>query len=76
MPIAKSDLEKILRNNFPEAKIEVVDLAGDNDHYSVNIVDKVFAGKTRIQQHMLVNQALKDYLGGVLHAMQLKTSAN
>ncbi len=76
MPIAKEKLEKILAEKFPEAQIEVIDLAGDDNHYSVKIVDKIFAGKTRIEQHKMVNQALKHILGDVLHAMQLKTSAN
>jgi len=75
MPIAKSDLEKLLRDNFPEAQIEVVALVDDNNHYSVKITDKIFAGKSRVQQHKMVNNALKDILGDVLHAMQLKTSA-
>jgi stress-induced morphogen len=76
MPIAKDKLEKILTEKFPEAKIEVIDLVGDENHYSVAIVDKIFAGKTRIEQHKMVNTALKEILGDVLHAMQLKTSAS
>ncbi len=74
MPIAKDKLEKILAEKFPDAKIEVIDLAGDDNHYSVKIVDKIFAGKSRIDQHKMVNIALKEILGGALHAMQLKTS--
>ncbi len=77
MPIAKQDLEKILQENFPEAQIEVIALVDDNNHYSVKITDKIFAGKTRVEQHKIVNAALKDLLlGDILHAMQLKTSAN
>jgi stress-induced morphogen len=74
MAIPKDQLEKILAENFPQAKIEVVALVDDNDHYSVKITDKIFAGKTRIEQHKMVNIALKEILGDVLHAMQLKTS--
>lgn len=76
MPIAQSKLEELLREKFPQAQIEVTDLAGDDNHYSVKIIDKIFAGKTRIEQHKMVNNALKDILGDTLHAMQLKTSAN
>lgn len=75
MPIAQKELEKILHQNFPQAQIEVVALVADDNHYSVKIIDKIFAGKTRIEQHKLVNNALKEILGDVLHAMQLKTSA-
>lgn len=74
MPIAKKNLEKILAENFPSAKIEVTALVDDDNHYSVKIIDKIFAGKTRVEQHKLVNNALKEILGDVLHAMQLKTS--
>ena len=74
MPIAQAKLEKLLRENFPEAQIKVVALVADDNHYSVDIADKIFAGKTRVQQHKIVNTALKDILGDVLHAMQLKTS--
>jgi stress-induced morphogen len=74
MPIKQSELQKILTQNFPEAKIEIIDLAGDDNHYSVIIADKIFTGKNRIEQHRLVNKALNSYLdSGVLHAMQLKT---
>ncbi len=75
MPIVKNKLEELLKEKFPNAKIEVVDLVGDEDHYSVTIIDEIFAGKNRVQQHKLVNNALSDYLGTILHAMQLKTSA-
>lgn len=77
MPIAKEKLEKILAEKFPQAKIDVIDLAGDDDHYSVIISDKIFTNKTKIEQHRLVNKALSDYLdSGILHAMQLKTISN
>lgn len=76
MPIAQKDLEKLLKENFPEAQIKVIALVDDNNHYSVEIADKIFAGKTRVEQHKMVNSALKEILGDVLHAMQLKTSAN
>lgn len=75
MAIPKAELEKMLAENFPQAKIEVVALVDDDNHYSVQIIDKSFAGKTRIEQHKMVNIALKEILGDVLHAMQLKTSA-
>ena len=75
MPIAKPDLESLIKKSFPNATIEVIDLVGDNNHYSVKITDQSFAGKPRIEQHKMVNNALKGYLGDILHAMQLKTAA-
>ena len=76
MPISQVDLRGLLEEKFPNASIEIVDLAGDDDHYSVVITDKMFEGKTRIEQHKLVNRALGDVLGGTLHAMQLKTKSS
>ena len=74
MPIPQKKLQEILSEKFPEAQIEIIDLAGDDNHYSVTIKDKIFTDKTRIQQHQLVNKVLKNYLdSGILHAMQLKT---
>ncbi len=76
MPISKNKLEDILRKNFSEATIEIVDLAGDDNHYSVYIKDKIFENKSRIEQHKIVNNVLKQELeSGILHAMQLKTSS-
>jgi stress-induced morphogen len=75
MPIPKDQLHEILSSSFPSAKIEIIDLVGDNNHYSVTIIDKIFAGKNRIEQHRIVNNSLKGRLGDELHAMQLKTSA-
>lgn len=76
MPIAKIKLEEMIKNSFPNAQIEVIALIDDDNHYSVKIIDKIFTGKTRIEQHKMVNIALKEILGDVLHAMQLKTSAS
>jgi stress-induced morphogen len=75
MPIAENELRALITKTFPEAKIEIIDLVGDNNHYSVKITDKIFAGKSKIDQHKMVNKALEGYLGDILHAMQLKTLA-
>lgn len=75
MPILQKDLQKILQEKFPNGEIQIVDLAGDDDHYSVTIIDEIFAGKTRIMQHKMVNEALGDVIKKQLHAMQLKTIA-
>ena len=74
MAIAFDKLHQILQNAFPDSTIELVDLVGDQDHYSVKIIDKIFINKSRVQQHKMVNLALKDILGEELHALQIKTS--
>jgi stress-induced morphogen len=73
MPIA--DLEAELKAAFPDADIQIDDLAGDGDHYRARIVSKAFAGLSRVKQHQLVYAALKGKVGGELHALALETQA-
>lgn len=75
MPMSQPDLETALREGFPDAEIEVTDLAGDGDHYKARIVSAAFAGMPRVRQHQLVYAALKGRMGGELHALALETSA-
>ena len=75
MPLAKADLEAHLRDAFPDAEIEIVDLAGDGDHYKAIIASGAFAGKSRVAQHQAVYAALKGKMGGELHALALETRA-
>lgn len=75
MPMAKADLEAHLREAFPDADLEIVDLAGDGDHYKAIIASAAFAGKSRVAQHQSVYAALKGKMGGVLHALALETKA-
>jgi stress-induced morphogen len=75
MAMSVEDLEAHLRRAFPDAVIQIEDLAGDGDHYKAKIVAQSFAGLTRIRQHQLVYAALKGRVGGELHALALETSA-
>ena len=75
MPIAQADLERILKEGFPDAEIASDDLAGDGDHYRARIVSAAFQGLPRVRQHQLVYAALKGRMGGELHALALETSA-
>jgi len=73
MPIEQNKLEKIITDKFPNSRILVEDLAGDNNHYSVTIESSMFNGLSRIQQHQLVYKLLDGLMDSELHAMQLKT---
>jgi stress-induced morphogen len=73
MPIEQNRLEKIITDKFPNSKILIEDLAGDNNHYSVTIESSMFNGLSRIQQHQLVYKSLDGLMDSELHAMQLKT---
>jgi stress-induced morphogen len=73
MAIEQVKLENLLKEKFPDANIQVKDLAGDNNHYSVTIESKVFNDLNRVQQHQLVYQSLDGLMDSELHAMQLQT---
>ena len=74
MAMSASDLETSLRAAFPDAEIEIEDLAGDGDHYRARIVSAQFTGLNRVRQHQLVYAALKGRVGGELHALALETA--
>ena len=67
-------IENLIREALPDAVVEIRDLAGDGDHYAASVISASFKGKTRVQQHQLVYQALKGRMGGELHALALQTS--
>ena len=74
MPMLAADLEADLREAFPDATIEIEDLAGDGDHYKAKIISTAFNGLSRVRQHQLVYAALKGKMGGALHALALETA--
>ena len=69
------EIERMIKEAIPDAEITIRDLAGDGDHYAAEVVSESFKGKTRVQQHQMVYEALKGNMGGVLHALALQTSA-
>lgn len=75
MPMDAGEIEKLIREAMPDAEITIKDLAGDGDHYAAHVVSSAFNGKTRVQQHQLVYQALGGRMGDVLHALALTTAA-
>lgn len=75
MPMSASEIETLIKAAIPDAEVQLVDLAGDDDHWKAHVVSASFAGLSRVRQHQLVYQALGGRMGGVLHALQLTTSA-
>ncbi len=74
MAMQADEIAKLIKDAIPDAKVTIRDLAGDGDHYAAEVVAESFRGKSRVQQHQLVYQALKGNMGGVLHALALQTS--
>ena len=73
MAMSADQIKAYLFEAFPDAVIELKDLAGDNDHFEATISTNAFRGKTRIQQHQMVYEALQGHMGTRLHALSLKT---
>jgi stress-induced morphogen len=74
MPMDAHEIERLIKAKFPDAQVDLKDLAGDNDHWSAHVVTAAFAGKSRVQQHQMVYEALGGRMGGVLHALALTTA--
>ena len=63
MPMTAGQLEQMIKTALPDAKVDITDLRGDGDHYAAHVVSKTFAGKTRVQQHQMVYDALGGGMG-------------
>jgi acid stress-induced BolA-like protein IbaG/YrbA len=76
MPIEARDIEALIRESFPNAKINVQ--GDDGAHFSAEVIDESFRGLNRVQQQRAVYAALKgkmDGSAGELHALALTTKA-
>jgi stress-induced morphogen len=75
MAMAAEEIETLIRAAIPDARIEIVDLAGDGDHYEARVVAESFRGLALVQQHQRVYRALGGRMGNELHALKLSTAA-
>ena len=76
MAMQADDIIAMIKEALPDAQVELVDLAGDGDHYKAVITSLSFAGLSRIAQHQAVYAALKGKMGGELHALALETKVS
>ena len=74
MAMDAGEIERLIKARIPDARVTIRDLAGDGDHYAATVISASFKGKSRVQQHQLVYEALKTQMGGVLHALALQTA--
>ena len=75
MPSPDAVRQRLLAT-FPDARVEVTDLTGTQDHFQALVVTPAFQGKTRIEQHKMVYAALGDLMNGPIHALALTTRAS
>jgi stress-induced morphogen len=74
MGMAAADIATLIEAALPGAEVTIEDLAGDGEHYRALVASAAFAGKSRVEQHKMVYDALGGRMGGELHALQVVTS--
>lgn len=75
MAMTAEEIKTLIVDALPGADVVIDDLAGDGNHYHATVTAPAFEGKSRVQQHQLVYQALGGRMGGELHALALTTGA-
>ena len=75
MAMKAIEIEELILQTFPNAKVTIEDLRGDGDHYAAQIIAEEFRGKSRVQQHQMIYNAMGGRVGKELHALALNTSA-
>ena len=73
MTMQLKEIESLIKETFPDAIVEIQDLAGDGNHYSATVTSLEFSGKSKIEQHKMVYNSLKGKMGNELHALAIKT---
>jgi len=64
------DIKALIERGMPGAKVMV---SGDGHHFEAVIISPAFAGKSMVQQHQLVYQALGDKMRQEIHALSMRT---
>ena len=74
MAMDAREIERLIIEALPDATVSTEDVRGDGNHFAATVVSPAFQGKTRVQQHQMVYQALQGKMGGDLHALSLSTA--
>jgi stress-induced morphogen len=73
MAMDLAEIERLIKDGIPDAKVHIEDLRGDGDHYAAYVVSPAFEGLNRVKQHQMVYAALQGRMGNELHALALQT---
>ena len=74
MAMSAAEIERMIKEAIPDARVQISDLRGDGDHYAALVMTPAFKGKSRVQQHQMVYDALRGRMGNELHALALQTA--
>ncbi|XP_069070204.1 bolA-like protein 3 [Pleurodeles waltl] len=74
-PDGEARITQILKEHFPKAtSVKVVDISGGcGDMYEIHVESEEFKDKRTVQQHQMINQALKEEIKG-MHGLRIFTS--
>lgn len=74
MAMDAEEIKSMIEEAIPGSRVMITDLRGDGDHYAAEIISDAFEGKSRVQQHQMVYEALQGKMGNELHALAIQTS--
>jgi len=70
--VSPREVRQRIEYALPGAEVKVETFRGD-DHFQAEVTAEQFRGKSLVQQHRLVYEALDGLLGDAMHALALKT---
>ena len=70
--LTTDDVKRLIETGIPGSSAEVSDMTGTSDHFAIRVRAPAFAGKTRIDQHKMVHEALGEHLTTTIHAVDIK----
>ena len=71
--IPLDEVKSLIERGIEGAVAEVNDMTGTSDHYEAVVVSAAFEGRSLIQRHKMVYDALGEAMSGPIHALKLKT---
>jgi len=71
----KEEVAALIEDELPDVTATVTTPRDPDDdkHYAVRVVSPAFEGKTLVDQHQLVHDALGEHLTREIHAIELRT---
>ena len=73
MAMNLKEIEALIKESLPDAKVEIEDLAGEGNHYSATVSSSQFSGKNKIEQHKMVYNSLKGKMENEVPSLRSKT---
>ena len=67
------EIKEMIERGLPGALVEVRDYTGGGDHFEALVVSESFEGKSLVERHQAVYNALGDAMRARVHALTLKT---